>query len=41
MMTRAGDRTGGITYAQEALAKLPPEKHSQSLRLMMAEIHKG
>jgi len=41
MMTRSGDRAGGITYAREALAKLPAQKHSQSLRLMMSEIQRA
>ncbi|MBG6134614.1 tetratricopeptide (TPR) repeat protein [Longispora fulva] len=38
MMNRAGDPAGGIAYARQALDRLPPEKHSQSLRLMLAEI---
>jgi transcriptional regulator with XRE-family HTH domain len=38
MMATAGDKPGGIAYARAALAKLPPEKHSLSLRLMMDEI---
>ncbi|MGY0236889.1 helix-turn-helix domain-containing protein [Longispora urticae] len=38
MMARSGDPSGGATYARDALNKLPPEKHSQSLRLMLAEI---
>jgi hypothetical protein len=38
MMARAGDRAGGVDYARAALSKLPPEKHSLSLRLMMDEI---
>ena len=38
MLTRSGDRAEGITYARDALSKLPPERHSLSLRLMMAEI---
>lgn len=42
MMTRAGDVAGGVDYARAALAALPPERHSLSLRLMMAEIeHAG
>lgn len=39
MMVRSGDRAGGVAHAVGALAALPPEKHSQSLRLMMEEIH--
>jgi len=38
MLVKAGDRHGGLSYAQDALAKLPTDKHSLSLRLMMAEI---
>ncbi len=38
MMVRSGDRTGGVAYAQSALAKLPPEKHSLTLRMLMNEI---
>jgi hypothetical protein len=38
MMARAGDRDEGVAYARRALASLPPEKHSLSLRLMMGEI---
>jgi hypothetical protein len=38
MMARAGDVTGGIEYAHAALDKLPPERHSLSLRLMIAEV---
>ncbi|AXI78478.1 helix-turn-helix domain-containing protein [Peterkaempfera bronchialis] len=38
MMARAGDGPGGIAYAQAALEKLPPEKHSLTLRMLMEEI---
>jgi transcriptional regulator with XRE-family HTH domain len=38
MMAKAGSREEGIAYAQGALAKLRPERHSLSLRLMMAGI---
>jgi len=42
MLAKAGDRAGGAAYARAALDKLPPEKHSLSLRLMMAEVeHAG
>src|SRR5439155_13705003 len=37
MMAKAGDFAGGIGYARCAMAKLPPERHSLSLRLMIAE----
>ena len=40
MMAKAGDVAGGIGYARSALAKLPPERHSLSLRLMTAEIER-
>jgi hypothetical protein len=40
MMAKAGDVPGGIAYARKALAKLPPERHSLSLRLLMQEIEK-
>lgn len=38
MLARAGDRTEGTAYAREALAQLPPEKHSLTLRMLLAEI---
>lgn len=38
MLVRAGDRSGGIAYAQSALDALPPEKHSLTLRMLMDEI---
>lgn len=38
MMARSGDRPGGVDHARRALDRLPPDKHSLSLRLMMAEI---
>lgn len=38
MLARAGDREGGAAYARAALAKLPPERHSLTLRLLLAEI---
>jgi Helix-turn-helix domain len=38
MLARAGDRTGGAAYAQQALNQLPPEKHSLTLRMLMDEI---
>jgi hypothetical protein len=41
MMVSAGDRVGGLDYAQQALDRLPPERHSLSLRLMMAEIKRA
>lgn len=41
MMATAGDYIGGLTYARQALAKLPPARHSLSLRLMMSEIERS
>jgi transcriptional regulator with XRE-family HTH domain len=40
MLARSGDIAGGIEYARNALDRLPPERHSLSLRLMMAEVEK-
>ncbi|WP_344173227.1 hypothetical protein [Pilimelia columellifera] len=39
MMVRHCDRDRGTSYARAALDKLPPEKRSLSLKLMMAEIY--
>ncbi|MFJ9792696.1 helix-turn-helix domain-containing protein [Streptomyces globosus] len=38
MLARSGDLLGGAAYARTALDALPPEKHSLTLRLLMAEI---
>ncbi|MGW7572894.1 helix-turn-helix domain-containing protein [Streptomyces sp. NPDC054765] len=38
MLARAGDKAGGTAYARAALDKLPPEKHSLTLRMLMSEI---
>ncbi|MFI1436337.1 helix-turn-helix domain-containing protein [Streptomyces lydicus] len=38
MLTRSGDKVGGVSYAQAALDRLPPEKHSLTLRMLMDEI---
>jgi transcriptional regulator with XRE-family HTH domain len=38
MMAKAGDKSNGVGYARRALAELPSERHSLSLRLMMSEI---
>ncbi|WP_079031805.1 helix-turn-helix domain-containing protein [Streptomyces specialis] len=40
MLSRAGDRAGGVAYAQAALDQLPPEKHSLTLRMLMDEIRR-
>jgi hypothetical protein len=37
-LARSGNKAGGLEYARAALDKLPPEKHSLSLRLMLAEV---
>ncbi len=38
MLARAGDCAGGVAHARTALEQLPPEKHSLTLRMLMAEI---
>jgi hypothetical protein len=38
MLARAGDRAGGSAYARTAMAQLHPEKHSLTLRMLLAEI---
>jgi transcriptional regulator with XRE-family HTH domain len=38
MLARSGDPGGGLAYAQAALDELPPDKHSLTLRLLVAEI---
>ncbi|MEU7190006.1 helix-turn-helix transcriptional regulator [Streptomyces sp. NPDC045369] len=38
MLARSGDRAGGVAYAQAALDRLPPGKHSLTLRMLMAEV---
>ncbi len=40
MLVRSGDRAEGIAHAGAAMDRLPKQKHSQSLRLMMEEIQK-
>ncbi|CRK60133.1 hypothetical protein [Alloactinosynnema sp. L-07] len=37
-MVRAGDRDGGVEHGEAALAALPPERHSLTLRMLMDEI---
>lgn len=41
MIARSGDPKGGIAYARKALNALPPEKHSLTLRLLLAEIEQS
>jgi hypothetical protein len=38
LLARAGDRAGGLAYSRAALDALPPERHSLTLRLLLAEI---
>lgn len=38
MMARAGDKLGGLNYARAAMYRLPPERRSQTLRLVMKEV---
>jgi transcriptional regulator with XRE-family HTH domain len=38
MLARAGDQAGGAAYARAAMAALPPDKHSLTLRMLLAEI---
>jgi hypothetical protein len=40
MLARSGDRIGGLSHAQAALDRLPPERHSLSLRLLVNEIER-
>jgi len=41
MLARAGDRAGGTAYARAAMGALPPEKHSLTLRMLVAEIERA
>ncbi|MFC9587857.1 hypothetical protein ACFVJ8_34210 [Streptomyces yangpuensis] len=38
MLARSGDVIAGTTHARGALDALPAEKHSLTLRLLMAEV---
>jgi hypothetical protein len=40
MLAKAGNVDGGKAYARAALDRLPADKHSQSLRLMLAEVER-
>ena len=40
MRVKAHDVTGGLEYARSALARLPTDRHSLSLRLMLDEIER-
>lgn len=41
MLVKAGDTASGLAYARRAMAELPPERHSLSLRLMMTEVERS
>ncbi|MEU1778954.1 helix-turn-helix transcriptional regulator [Streptomyces abikoensis] len=41
MLARSGDKRGGARYARAALDALPPEKHSLTLRMLMAEVEQA
>jgi transcriptional regulator with XRE-family HTH domain len=41
MLVRAGDKAGGQAHARAALAELPPQKHSLTLRMLLAEIDRA
>lgn len=41
MLVRSGDHAGGVAYARCAMDKLPKTKHSQTLKLMLAEIEQA
>lgn len=40
MIAKAGDRAAGVAFARAAMEALPPERHSLSLRLMLAEVER-
>jgi hypothetical protein len=40
MLAHSGDKEGGLAHAQAALDRLPPERRSLSLRLMMDEVRR-
>ncbi len=40
-MAHAGDGPAGLAYARQALDALPPERRSQTLRLVMAEVKRA
>ncbi|WP_035925092.1 helix-turn-helix transcriptional regulator [Pseudofrankia saprophytica] len=41
MLARAGDRDGGTQYAHAAMDRLPPDKHSLTLRLLVTEVERA
>jgi hypothetical protein len=41
MMANAGDVAGGVAYARSAMAKLPVNRQSLTLRLLLAEVEQA
>jgi hypothetical protein len=41
MLARSGDRNGGLEYALRAMSALPAERHSLTLRLLLAEVERA
>jgi hypothetical protein len=41
MLVRSGERSNGLAYARRAMEALPRERHSLSLRLMLAEVRRA
>jgi len=41
MLARSGDLEGGLDYARKAMARLPAERHSLTLRLLLAEVERA
>jgi hypothetical protein len=41
MLVRAGDAVSGVEYARAAMARLPADRHSLTLRLLLAEVERA
>jgi hypothetical protein len=41
MLVRSGDVANGLDYARQAMARLPAERHSLTLRLLLAEVERA
>ena len=41
MLARSGDRNGGLDYAHRAMSVLPAQRHSLTLRLLLAEVERA
>jgi hypothetical protein len=41
MLVRAGDVANGVDYARRAMARLPAERHSLTLRLLLTEVERA